>query len=340
MSRPTVSVILPVFNGARFLQECVDSILNQTFSDFELICIDDGSTDETMQILASYDDDRIKIITQKNSGIVAALNNGLEIAQGHYIARMDADDICMPNRFSAQVDFLDTHSDVAVVGSFVTVINAQGKSVDKWHIPVTPRWVRKRLWLFPPVYHPTVMVRANVIKSVGGYPDVKHVEDYALWIRLSRTQAMANIPQRLLQYRIHDQNVSSRFGDLQLKNHKTVRRAAWRGRALESTDREFVINSLRSMMAEEKAALGEIPDITRLHQQMADDCICEANLAYGAGRNDVGMARLIELEYLKKSVPWVIAAGLAGVVGFQRTWKLLQWLFPSAIKGVDAMCRW
>jgi glycosyltransferase involved in cell wall biosynthesis len=211
-SSPAISVILPVFNAAAYVQEAVTSILEQTFGAFELILIDDGSSDETLAILNGFarSNARIRLIRQENAGVVAALNRGLSLARGRYVARMDADDRAYPERFTAQFEFLEAHPEVAVLGSSVRFIDCAGTTFGEWRVPATHRDIKAGLLGGDcPLPHPSVMARREVLVAAGGYCDrFAHAEDFELWLRLSRAHGFANLPQPLLDYRIHPQGVS------------------------------------------------------------------------------------------------------------------------------------
>ena len=205
-----VSCVLPVYNGLPYLEEAVLSVLAQDFADFELLLIDDGSTDgsgDLCRALAARDA-RIRVISQANAGIVASLNRGVAQAQGEYIARMDADDLCKPERFGRQVAFLDENSDVAAVGSRLNVIDGEGRFVHK---------ARGNAWQggshFPAAgitfCHPTVMFRRAAFAQTQGYSEDFHAaEDYALWIEMSRLGRLIELPDYLLDYRVHGGSTS------------------------------------------------------------------------------------------------------------------------------------
>lgn len=207
-SAPRVSVVMPVYNGVPYLQLALDSILQQTFSDLELIVIDDGSTDATSELLAACAarDRRVRVLTlPQNRGIIAALNSGLDAARGEFIARMDADDVALPERFERQVAFLDSHPDHIVVGSSTSFIDSVGRvtfrdtywrEVAHWEI----EWVAH---FFTAMMHPTAMfrgapVRDNALRYDERY---KHAEDMDFFARLLMTGKGALLPEPLLQYR-------------------------------------------------------------------------------------------------------------------------------------------
>jgi glycosyltransferase involved in cell wall biosynthesis len=210
---PLVSVVMPVFNGEKYLSQAIDSILNQTFRDFEFIIIDDGSADGTAKLLQLYarKDARIRILSQRNQGLISTLNRGCEESRGHYIARMDADDISVPDRFAKQVAFLGVHPEVAVVGGAAQFINDQGLLPDGLRHPTESAEVAVKLQTYCALAHPTVMMRRKVVKAVGGYriafPDA---EDYDLWLRIAEGHDLANLPDIVLHYRLHANQVSNR----------------------------------------------------------------------------------------------------------------------------------
>ena len=221
---PRVSVVMPVYNGEKYLVEAIESILAQTFGDFELIIIDDASQDNTLEILHEYAsrDERIRVIeNQQNLGISASLNKGLAVSRGEYIARMDADDISLDKRLAVQVDFMDKNTVIGVCGTWVECI---GNWSEVMKFPVTHEEIFARLLFENALAHPSVMMRATLFhkKSLSYNESVKYGQDYELWSRAVQVVRMANIDQILLRYRIHSQKVSSRFGQEQLKIHHLI----------------------------------------------------------------------------------------------------------------------
>lgn len=211
---PFVSVVLSVFNGEKYLEIAVRSILEQTFTNFELIAIDDGSTDASGRILEtlSRSDSRLRVFSQGNQGLIAALNRGVSLSQGQFIARMDADDIAVPERLERQVEFLNRNPGIALVGSAMTLIDSHGKKIRELPYPTGPIRVACLMRDSCSVAHPTVMVRKTVLLELGGYrPAFQHAEDYDLWLRLIERHCIDNLPESLLLYRHHGGNVSVRF---------------------------------------------------------------------------------------------------------------------------------
>lgn len=208
---PTVSVVMPAYNAEKYLREAIDSILAQTFDDFEFIIVNDGSTDSTKEIILSYDDPRIIYLeNEQNSGICVTLNKGLDAARGKYIARMDADDISLPERFAHQVAYLDAHPEVGVLGSFVERITENGLTIDFPPSETNPYKCRASLLFSPCVAHPATMLRVSVLNDHKlRYDDnYRGMEDFYLWWNLSQHTQISNIETVLLKYRIHQNQVT------------------------------------------------------------------------------------------------------------------------------------
>ena len=221
--RPKVTVLMPAYNGEKYLREAVDSILNQTFTEFEFLIIDDGSTDKTWQILQEYAgmDQRIVLVQNDNNlGLAKSLNKGLGMAKGEYIARMDADDISLPERLAFQVAFLDENPNIGLVGSSVQLISTDGFLGSVWRYPTIHSFILWSLFFHTPIAHSTVIFRSTVIKRVGGYDYTLIAnQDRDLWQRLSSVTCFANLPDVYLLYREHNPNsVSQRHADIQLRN--------------------------------------------------------------------------------------------------------------------------
>jgi hypothetical protein len=244
---------MSVYNGERFLGEAIESVLAQTLTEFELIVVDDGSSDATPDILAAYEarDPRIVIRRQSKSGRAAALNRGFALARASRVARLDADDIARPNRLDHQREFLDAHDRVAVVGGAVTFINDRGEKFGSWQYPLTDPEIRRAFPRTTPLVHPAVMIRSEVFEAVGGYRSIfREAEDVDLWLRIAEHHELANIPEDLICYRIHAGQASRRALELQSLCAVAARaaaRARMRGRPdpLESAariDRETVLS--------------------------------------------------------------------------------------------------
>ena len=206
---PRVSVLMSAYNSEQYIAEAIESILNQTFTDFEFIIINDGSTDDTADVIRKYakQDKRIKFIdNKKNSGLISVLNQGLDICTGEYIARMDSDDIATPARFATQVEYLDKHNDVGVLGTAIQLFGADNK-VRKYKENITFLDVA----YFSPVAHPTVMIRRDVLErhNLRYNPEHFAAEDYGLWAEMVKVTKIHNLPDVLLKYRTHNTQISN-----------------------------------------------------------------------------------------------------------------------------------
>jgi glycosyltransferase involved in cell wall biosynthesis len=220
-----VSVIMPVYNGATYLREAITSILDQTYSNFEFIIINDGSIDRSEEIILSFSDSRIVYIKNpENYKLIKTLNIGFSIAKGCYIARMDADDISHPDRLQKQVQFLDVNEEYGLVGSGVNLLNGENKSQLLYH--TDHESLKFALAFYCPFIHPSVMIRSSVLLNVDCVFDSNyvHAEDYELWKRLAFKTKMANIPEYLLDYRVHDAQISSQHSVFQTELATKIRR--------------------------------------------------------------------------------------------------------------------
>jgi glycosyltransferase involved in cell wall biosynthesis len=210
---PAVSVLMPVYNGARYVAEAVDSILAQSFGDFEFMIVNDGSTDRSEKILREYEtrDNRIRVISRPNTGIVGALNDGLAQCKAELIARMDADDVSLPQRFERQVQYMRDNPDCVAVGSRVIGIDPYGcelfRSEHKLiHTEIDAELLNGVGWA---IVHPAVMMRAQAVKAIGGYrPLFQWVEDLDLFLRMAEHGRLANLNEFLLNYRQHTESVN------------------------------------------------------------------------------------------------------------------------------------
>ena len=218
MPSPLISVIMPVRNAGAYLAPALDSVLAQTFMDFEFIVINDGSTDDSRETLEEYAraDSRVRVFSQAGQGVVAALNRGLAKAKGRYLARMDSDDICLPHRFQAQVEELEARPELGVLGSAVLTIDGRGEVTGQRIYP-HGNALRERLLRGDLLCHPAVMGRAELFRQAGGYrASDQHCEDYDLWLRLSSLAELDNLAEPLLLYRVHQGSVTRRHAGPQM----------------------------------------------------------------------------------------------------------------------------
>ncbi len=209
---PPITVLLAVYNGQQYLREALDSILAQTFTDFEFLIIDDGSTDLTLPILREYEkrDPRIRLVSRPNKGLTNTLNEGLSLARGEFLARMDADDFAMPARFEKQIAYLREHPDCVLLGSRVLLMDPDGLPIREMCLERTHEQIDSahlnRGW---PIVHPATMMRMSALSQIGGYRDeFNTLEDLDLFLRLAEVGQLANLPELLLRYRQHFASVT------------------------------------------------------------------------------------------------------------------------------------
>lgn len=206
MQTPLISVILPVYNAEDFIGEAIQSILNQTYTNFELIILHDGSNDNTLHVIQQITDPRIILVNDgQNKGLVHRLNQGIDLAKGQYIARMDADDISTPDRFEKQVNILNNQPEIGIVSSWFKLLGGSNKVIKQ---PISSGKILFSLLYSCPVTHPAVMLRAELLNNARYHAEFFPVEDYHLWYMLSDKTFFYNIPEVLLHYRVHNQSVS------------------------------------------------------------------------------------------------------------------------------------
>ncbi|PXV62510.1 glycosyl transferase family 2 [Dysgonomonas alginatilytica] len=204
-----LSVIMPVFNAERYLREAIDSIINQSYTDWELIIINDGSIDCSENIIKSYTDTRLRYYkNEQNIGLIQTLNKGIDLCKGAYIARMDADDIAEKDRFGIQIAFLENNKEYALCGSDAKVIDENNIETGKILNLQSNEYLQINLLFSVPFIHPTILIRSEVLKDNYFDTEYKHAEDYELWCRIANSHKVANIGNFLLRYRWHSSNVS------------------------------------------------------------------------------------------------------------------------------------
>ena len=226
---PRVTVLLPVRDGAEFLHDALDSIFAQTFEDFELVVVDDGSEDETPAILAAVADLRLRVIRQERLGLVAALNRGLAEGRAPLVARMDADDVSLPERLARQAAYLDERPRAALVVPGVETIGRTATVM----LPDDDAALRRRLLLRNPFTHGAVVVRAEAVRRAGGYrAGYGANEDYDLWRRIAREWQLGAIPEILYRYREHPGAVTQTRVEERVRSRERLRDELWRDPAL------------------------------------------------------------------------------------------------------------
>lgn len=211
LENPKVSVLMPVFNGEKYLKKAIDSIIFQTEKNWELIIVDDGSTDSSVEIINSFNDHRIKYFKKNHEGIVSALNFGILKSTTKYVARMDSDDISCPDRLEKQIKFMEENNFV-LSGSYADIIDCLDNKISEIkYLPLSWNKIKIFSFLHNPFIHPSVIFNKEFVLKVGGYRNFKHTEDYELWTRIIYKNKVGNFPESLILYRQHDKQITKRF---------------------------------------------------------------------------------------------------------------------------------
>lgn len=240
-NEPVISVVIPVYNAEGYILEALRSVCEQTYRNLEIIVLDDGSTDRSKALIESVEDERIQLVSRENRGLIATLNEGITLSSGDYIARMDADDICLANRFAKQLEYLQSQNKVGVVFTGIEYINANGDVMRK-KVSNETRKIESVEFLFTcPVCHPTAMFNMGVLaKSDIQYdPAFDKTEDFELWTRLSNITQIGILSEVLFQYRIHSESITSKNSTEQ---RKTASKAIMKNLSL--IDKKSVANSI------------------------------------------------------------------------------------------------
>ncbi|WP_333606050.1 glycosyltransferase [Novosphingobium sp.] len=267
MPTPAISVAMSVYNGERYLALAIESVVAQDFEDFEFLIVDDGSTDASAQIIRRHAeaDARIRPILRENRGLIASLNEMIALAAAPIVARMDADDICRPDRFSKQIAFLAKHPDYGVVGSWSEDIGEEGEPLIRNGMADHPLTHEDLLAAIENgdqlICHPAAMFRRDIVRAIGGYHAAfRHCEDFDLWLRLANVTKLGNISEPLLRYRRYPTQVSARHATEQ-QIGTAVARIAWRERQAGRPDPTEKLERLPPI--EELDALFGSPGISR-----------------------------------------------------------------------------
>lgn len=242
MRIPRVSVLLSVYNGELFLREAIESILNQAFTDFEFIIIDDSSSDNSREIIESYKDERIVLLVNvSNQGLASSLNTGIIKAQGEYIARMDADDISLRERLEKQVAFMDKHREIGLCGSWIKYFGEENLVLE---FPPDDATIRCKLLFENNIAHPSVMLRKDLLlkHNLSYNPAYTNAQDYELWRRCSHYLSLANLSEVLLLYRLHSEQAGKTNFAVQQKLAGLVRLEELKSLGINVTPEEFVLH--------------------------------------------------------------------------------------------------
>ena len=238
---PRITILMPVRNGARWLTEAVESVLQQSYADFELLMIDDGSSDDTPRMAAGFEqgDSRVRVLRQNQLGLVAALNRGLSEARGSLIARLDADDVALPRRLERQVALFESRPRLTLLGSWAEKIDEAGEPLGTLRPESDPQKLKAELLKKNPVIHSSVMFLADAARQCGGYRKVfEAAEDFDLWLQMSERGDIAIASEVLIKYRVHRQSVSANLAVRQLFSSRLAIRSARARRAGRSDPAE------------------------------------------------------------------------------------------------------
>ena len=319
---PEISVLMPIYNGGRWLRQAIESIAAQTLRAHELIIVDDGSTDVSLEIArrAADTDRRISVHTQTHLGICAALNKGIALARAPVLARMDADDIALPVRLEKQLTFLKFNPSVAAVGSWARVIDAKGSQLGQLTPEMQPGRLRQILRRQNPFVHASMMMRAAAIQDAGGYREiVEGAEDYDLWLRISERADVANLPEFLLEHRRHATSATRTRHLAQLLAARVARDAA----ARRHSSQPDILDQLQPPLA--LSALDKIAEfrlavaVYRLLEQDA------AGPLVGSDLRVLGQADLNHAE--RKAAQWWLIEAVKHESASNMRLQALWWLF-------------
>ncbi|PWW82344.1 glycosyl transferase [Prosthecochloris marina] len=319
---PKVTVLMPVFNGETYLRGAIESILGQTFSDYEFLIVDDGSTDKSLEIIASYEDPRIRLHANgSNRGTVHALNTGLELAKGEYIARMDCDDISLPHRLEQQVRFMDAHPHIGVCGSGMRHIKGD-KLRNFRYQPTSDQELKITLLFNTCFFHPTVIMKKTVLNGAL-YPDnLIYTQDYNLWTHLAVKTDFANLRQSLLYFREHPAQISHRKAVLQKSNARLIRKLYLQSIVDDFNDEELEIHhqiaETRTGLDLEKTKkwLEHLVDINRQKRVFSPEVFlkemsrkwwhcCKKNTQYGKETLDIYRSSYLHLHYRPEKLKYL-----------------------------------
>ncbi len=253
-----ITVLMPVYNGEKYICEAIDSILNQTFTNFEFLIINDGSVDKTEELIKSYSDRRIKLVNQLNGGVSVALNTGLNHALGKYIARFDADDICYSSRLEEQYKFLEQNPEYVLIGGDADYVSQTGEFVFSYkNTGHTDAEIREKIYEKNPIIHSTVLFPKKIIKEIGGY-DVKAYtfEDHLLWVKLIRHGKVCNFKKPLIKVRLNPESVTT---DERLRGkrfHELRKEILLRGDEVKPSEGEELLQIIKNQNSSKTKALG------------------------------------------------------------------------------------
>lgn len=246
MSNPSLSIIMPVYNASQFVSEAIQSALNQTYKDLELIIINDGSSDNSKSIIKSFTDSRIKYFeNKKNSGIVFSRNRGLKLANGEYIGMLDADDIAFPEKFEEQIAFLQKNTSFGMVGSWARFIDKEGKPISgSWKLTASPERIPSIMFFKNYFLQSAVLYRSSCIRNYTFKRGFDILEDYLIWLEIIKDYKCWNLQKYLVSYRIHGGGVTKKHSGEKLEKEKKVFRILFQELKLDPTSQELEMHLL------------------------------------------------------------------------------------------------
>jgi glycosyltransferase involved in cell wall biosynthesis len=306
--KPTISVVLPVYNGQRFLAEAVNSVLKQTFREFQFVIVDDGSTDRSAEMLEGFARSDSRVVVQphlRNLGICSTMNDACRLASGEYLAVMNQDDVCQPQRLERQVAFLRRHPDIGVVGGAVEIVDERGRRRGVKRYPTAPGFVPWAMLFYNCFAHPAVMMRRQALEAAGYYPTGYDggAEDYALFMRISRATRVANLDDVVLRYRVWGGNVTTKAWEAQENSCTRIVRDAVEQIVSRSVPVELAA-ALRGLSTDHYPhSAGAIRDLGFLIQELRDAFLKQQSL-----RLSVAEARAVNRDAAVRL--WLLA-GLA-----------------------------
>jgi len=262
MDNPELSIVLPVFDRERYIGETLKSLINQTYRDFELIIVDDASTDASLQIARSFDDPRIRIITNdRNRGIAFSRNRGLQEASGRFVAPFDSDDIALPDKFRKQTDFLKQYPEFGMVGSWARMIDENGRLLRRnWKLNAKPERIPAIMLFRNYFVQSSVVIRSEAIPAGGYVENFDLGEDYRMWIEIAEKYKTYNLPEYLILYRLHTQNIMKSDAWKVMKYDQQIFQYLFRRLEIKTDDQVFsaLFNIKNSEMIRDMNQLSEI----------------------------------------------------------------------------------
>ncbi|MBV8197723.1 MAG: glycosyltransferase [Candidatus Eremiobacteraeota bacterium] len=258
MSGVAVTVLLPVYNGETYVGKAIESVLTQSFRDFELLALDDGSHDRTPEILARYAaiDPRVRVLRHDNRGVGYTLNRGLREARGRYIAELGSDDLALPDRLEKQVTFFDAHDDYVAAGGYLLIIDCNDRGIGLRSYPTSDERLRACMLLYNPFGSPAMMYRRDDALAAGGYTDrFSTCEDYDFMLRLAKRGKVANLPEPLTAYRFHGASTKSTKTLAQLRDTVAIKRVAFAEYGYRATLVARAVNLAQDVLARLPAGL-------------------------------------------------------------------------------------